>query len=124
MAHENGLYIGTWASNVDFAVTSVEFDYYLGFGNDITENISYTSAQSVPFPGESALNGSLQGSLSAYASRRAAYSDSFVDDTLYSYVSYGCALPYDVGLALQYGEYNFKDATFGNDDSTTTGPSA
>ncbi|HBP5015413.1 TPA: transposase [Pseudomonas aeruginosa] len=37
--------------------------------------------------------------------------------TLYSYVYYEYALPYDVGLALQYGKYDFKDATFGNDDS-------
>ena len=42
VAHESGLYVGTWASNVDFGGdASVEFDYYLGFGNNITENISY-----------------------------------------------------------------------------------
>lgn len=123
VAHENGLYIGTWASNVDFGGdASVEFDYYLGFGNDITENISYDLGWiKYDYPGESALNLSeYYGSLSAYGLKvGAAYSDDFggSDTTLYSYVYYEYALPYDVGLALQYGKYDFKDATFGNDDS-------
>jgi len=123
VAHENGLYIGTWASNVDFGGdASVEFNYYLGFGNDITENISYDLGWiKYDYPGESALNFSeYYGSLSAYGlTVGAAYSDDFggSDTTLYSYVYYEYALPYDVGLALQYGKYDFKDATFGNDDS-------
>src|SRR5690606_41185552 len=44
IAHESGLYIGTWASNVDsedFGGSSVEVDYYVGFGNAITDDLSY-----------------------------------------------------------------------------------
>jgi hypothetical protein len=137
VAHESGLYVGTWASNVDFGGdASVEFDYYLGFGNDITENIFYylgfgnNITENISYdlgwikydyPGESALNFSeYYGSLSAYGfTAGAAYSDDFAGDdtTLYSYLGYEYALPYDVGLALQYGKYDFKDATFGNDDT-------
>ncbi|WP_051275355.1 TorF family putative porin [Aestuariibacter salexigens] len=35
-AHEGGMYIGAWASNVDFGDdANVEIDYYLGFSEDI-----------------------------------------------------------------------------------------
>ncbi|WDE12505.1 TorF family putative porin [Thalassomonas haliotis] len=41
-AAENGFYAGTWVSNVDFSDdASYELDFYLGFGGDINENISY-----------------------------------------------------------------------------------
>src|SRR5690606_26715928 len=43
-AIQSGLYIGTWASNVDsedFGGSSVEVDYYVGFGNAITDDLSY-----------------------------------------------------------------------------------
>lgn len=123
VVHDSGLYIGTWASNVDFGGdASVEFDYYAGLGNDITEDISYDLGWiKYAYPGESALNFSeYYASLSAYGfTVGAAYSDDFggSDTTLYSYLGYEYTLPYEIGLALQYGKYDFKDATFGNDDS-------
>ena len=40
VALDNGIYIGTWGSNVDFA-NSLELDYYIGFANDINEDWSY-----------------------------------------------------------------------------------
>ena len=118
VVHESGLYVGTWASNVDFGGdASVEFDYYFGFGNNITEDISYDLGWiKYDYPGESGLNFSeYYGSLTAYGFKvGAAYSDDFggSDTTLYSYVGYEYTLPYDIGLALQYGNYDFKDATF------------
>lgn len=123
VAHESGLYIGTWASNVDFGGdAAVEFDYYVGFGNNITEEISYDLGWiKYAYPGENGLNFSeYYGSLSAYGfTVGGAYSDDFggSDTTLYSYIGYEHALPYEIGLAVQYGKYDFKDATFGNDDS-------
>lgn len=122
VAHESGLYVGTWASNVDFGGdASVEFDYYLGFGNNITEDISYDLGWiKYDYPGQSGLNFSeYYGSLTAYGFKvGAAYSNDFPgfgngdDSTLYSYVGYDYTLPYDIGLALQYGEYDFKDTAF------------
>jgi len=38
---DSGLYIGTWASNVSFENTSMELDLYIGYANDITEDLSY-----------------------------------------------------------------------------------
>jgi len=45
-AHESGLYVGTWASNVSgnqFAGGSMELDLYAGYGGKITEDIGYTA---------------------------------------------------------------------------------
>jgi len=120
VTHDSGLYVGTWASNVDFGDSvdgNVEFDYYLGFGNDISEDISYDLGWiKYDYPGNSSLNFSeYYGSLTAYGFKvGAAYSDDFADDntTLYSYVGYEYTLPYEIGLALQYGNYDFKDTAF------------
>lgn len=130
VAHESGLYVGTWASNVDFGDSvdgNVEFDYFLGFTNDIGENLSYDLGWiKYDYPGNSSLNYSeYYGSFTAYGFKLgAAYSDDFADDntTLYSYVGYSYTLPYEIGLALQYGNYDFKDPTFfsnsGNDEDS------
>lgn len=118
IAHESGLYVGTWASNVDFGGdASVEFDYYLGFGNSITDDISYDLGWiKYDYPGEAGLNFSeYYGSVTAYGvSLGLAYSDDFGGDdtTLYSYIGYEYTLPYEIGLSMQYGVYDFKDDTF------------
>jgi uncharacterized protein (TIGR02001 family) len=124
VAHESGLYVGAWGSNVDFGGdASVEFDYYVGFGNNITEEISYDLGWiKYDYPGEGSLNFSeYYGSLSAYGfTLGGAYSSDFGgdDSTLYSYVGYEYALPYEIGLALQYGNYDFKDATFASGEDS------
>lgn len=124
IAHDSGLYVGTWASNVDFGgKASVEFDYYLGFGGDITEDVSYDLGWiKYDYPGEAALNFSeYYGSVSAYGFTLGAnYSNDFAgsNSTLYSYIGYEYTLPMDIGLALQYGDYDFKDAlVVGGEDS-------
>ncbi|MCQ4345922.1 TorF family putative porin [Pseudomonas stutzeri] len=124
VVHESGLYIGTWASNVDFGGdASVEFDYYLGFGGEITENVSYDLGWiQYEYPGDSDLNFSeYYGSVTAYGvSVGAAYSSDFGgdDSTLYTYLGYEYTLPYEIGLALQYGKYDFKDATFASGEDS------
>ena len=125
VAHESGLYIGTWASNVDFGgEASMELDYYAGFTSNITEDIAYDLGwikYEYPGDGDEDLNFSeYYASLSAYgATLGAAYSNDLAgrDSTLYTYVGYEYTLPYEIGLALHYGNYDFKDPTFGNEDS-------
>lgn len=39
-AHESGLYIGTWASNVSFTEGGTEIDAYAGWGTDLNENLA------------------------------------------------------------------------------------
>lgn len=38
VALENGLYAGTWASNVTFSGAAIEVDYYAGWAGEINEN--------------------------------------------------------------------------------------
>ncbi|EAR60305.1 TorF family putative porin [Neptuniibacter caesariensis] len=41
---ENGIYAGIWGSNVDFGSgedANLEIDYYLGYGGDINDDLSY-----------------------------------------------------------------------------------
>lgn len=125
VVHDSGLYAGVWGSNVDFGGdASVEFDYYAGFSNNITDALSYDVGWiKYDYPGEAALNFSeFYGSLSAYGFTVGVnYSDDFADDntTLYSYLGYEYALPYEIGLGLQVGNYDFKDPTFVSNSGST-----
>ena len=38
---ENGLYAGTWASNVTFSNAAIEVDYYAGFAGAFNEDVEY-----------------------------------------------------------------------------------
>jgi uncharacterized protein (TIGR02001 family) len=128
IGHESGLYIGTWASNVDFGSESdatVEFDYYVGYGGDIGEDLSYDLGWvSYTYPGQSDLNfNEYYGSLSAFGFTLGTnYSDDFggSDSIIYHYLGYEYELPYEIGLSLSYGYQDFKDATFDSGDDTYT----
>ncbi|MBR9868244.1 MAG: hypothetical protein GYB20_13350 [Oceanospirillales bacterium] len=42
VAFDNGVYAGVWGSNVDFEDDAkLEIDYYVGFANDINDDLSY-----------------------------------------------------------------------------------
>ncbi|SFF98901.1 conserved hypothetical protein [Neptunomonas qingdaonensis] len=42
VAFENGAYAGMWGSNVDWGDdANIEIDYYVGFSNDISDDLSY-----------------------------------------------------------------------------------
>lgn len=124
IVHDSGLYAGIWGSNVDFnSDAAVEFDYYAGFGGAITDDIAYDLGYNhYSYPDESGLNfGEYYASVSGWGLTLGAnYSDNFAgdDSTLYTYVGYERELPLELTLALQYGNYDFKDATFlSGDDS-------
>ncbi len=53
---DNGFYLGTWASNVDFGDdTSTEMDFYAGYGFDVNEDVSLDfSAVHFNYAGEEA----------------------------------------------------------------------
>lgn len=40
LALDNGLYVGTWASNVTFSGAAIEMDYYAGWSTDINDDTS------------------------------------------------------------------------------------
>lgn len=39
-AHESGVYVGTWASNVSFTEGGTEIDVYAGWATDLNENVA------------------------------------------------------------------------------------
>ena len=130
VAFENGIYVGTWGSNVDFA-NSLELDYYVGYAGDITEDVSFDVGYIYyDYPGTDktarVFNSSAEDDYEEiYASISAhdftlgvAYSDDYYLETgefYYVYGDYSFALPYDMSLGLHYG---YNDFEFSSDDSS------
>ena len=120
IAHESGLYIGAWASNVDsadFGGSSVEIDYYAGYGGSITDDISYDlSWTTYTYPKNSSIDvEEALASISLYGLTLGAKYAYDPQSALYTYVGYDFSLPYDVGLGLHYGLTDTKDPLNGVD---------
>ena len=100
---ENGIYVGTWASSIDFS-NGPELDYYVGYGGDLTETVSFDVGYLFyGYPGDSTLDfEELYGSLS--------FGDATVETT-YVYVDYGFALGENWSLGLHYGTISADDNT-------------
>ncbi|MCW3148966.1 TorF family putative porin [Stutzerimonas stutzeri] len=125
IAHESGLYIGAWASNVDDQVftgnsggADMEVDYYVGYGGDLTDWLSYDlSWNTYTYPQASSYNvDEWIGKLSAYGftvGAKYAYDPS---SALYSFISYEYELPYEIGLGLAYGHTDTKNAELDADE--------
>ena len=125
VALDNGIYIGTWGSNVDFA-NSLELDYYIGFANDINEDWSYDVGYIYyDYPGadstQRVYNSSAKDDyqeLYAKVSFRGftlggAYSDDYYLETgkfyyLHGEYTYTFTKFYDIGLDLHVGNNNFE----------------
>lgn len=129
IVHESGLYVGMWASNVDFETSDapVEYDYYVGYSNKLTEELTYDVGWlKYDYPGDDLGNSDLNysefyGSLSAYGFKVGInYSDDVNSDNnvVYSYIGYKRDLPYGVGLSMRFGKYDFKDDTFFKDGAS------
>jgi len=126
-AHESGLYVGTWASNVDSDFFNgsnpitrdpqLELDLYAGFSGELANGIGYDlGILHYDYPGydpadtdELYVKGSMAGFTVSFA-----YSDelAFIGSTesaWYLAADYEMTLPQDIGLALHVG-YNGGDA--------------
>ncbi|OUS17548.1 hypothetical protein A9Q88_03000 [Gammaproteobacteria bacterium 50_400_T64] len=128
-AFDNGIYIGTWGSNVDFA-NSLELDYYVGYAGDLTEDVSFDVGYIYyDYPGTDdtprTLNSDAEDDYAEiYASVSVAdftlgfaYSDDYYLETgefYYIYGDYSFALPNDISLDLHYG---YNDFEFSSTDS-------
>ena len=115
ISHESGLFIGTWASNVDdeaFGGASVEWDYYAGYAGDITDALSYDLTWAAyEYPGgDGDTTYEVIGSLSfndLTVGTKYAYHPS---SAIYGFVGYDIALPYETTLGLHYGYTDTKDS--------------
>jgi len=91
LAHSSGLYIGTWLSNVDFGQTktSTEFDYYGGFGFELSNGLAVDlNVTQFAYPGSAASNNN-------------------------DFVEYGVGLSKDFGVAALSAGFNYSDEFFG-----------
>ncbi|MFT6288891.1 MAG: hypothetical protein ACJA09_003657 [Alcanivorax sp.] len=122
IAFENGIYIGTWGSTVDFDVASadgglngsLELDYYIGWASDIGDSgfaidVGYLYYD---YPGDDGFEGDYQelyGSLSwNNLAVGVAYSDDYYAETdtfMYYYVDYSLPINDTISIDFHVG-YN------------------
>lgn len=118
--HDSGFYVGAWASNVSFTEGGTEFDFYLGWGTDLNENVAidlgyiYYAYPSSNFgPGAKADYWELQGNIAFYgATVGINYADSYTFGSgrfVYLYGQYGFPLGEVASLDLHLGYNGFKD---------------
>jgi len=116
-AAESGLYVGTWASNVEFGTeSSTEMDYYIGyageaggFGYDVSY-IYFDYEGDAEFDYQEFALGFSYGDLSFGVNYSSEYLGDGGPDFLYPYVGYSMALTEGLSLDLHYG-YSDIDAT-------------
>lgn len=119
VAFDNGVYAGIWGSNLDFGAgddANLEIDYYVGYGNDINDNLSYDiSFNYYTYPGYDAANidyaelmaGLYYGDLGLTL----AYTDDFAntgESASYVALDYSYAITDEVSLDLHAG-HSFGD---------------
>ncbi|MCP4984998.1 MAG: hypothetical protein GY928_02690 [Colwellia sp.] len=131
-AHNSGFYAGTWASNASWGDMKTEVDLYLGFGGDITDNISYdvgyiyfTYPDSIANKNAfseiyaSVSTGRFSFGLAVLADSEAGGNDAEFGDSVYANIDYGFSVANEAELALHIGNYSGDFST----DSTDIGVS-
>ena len=122
LAFDNGMYVGTWASSVDFDTDgdgfdgSLELDYYLGWGGEITDSVGVdVGILYYSYPGDDGADGDyleFYGRVSVGdGTLGVAYSDDYYGETdtfYYLHGEYSFALGENLSLDLHVG-YNDLD---------------
>ncbi len=117
VAFDSGIYAGIWGSNVDFGDdANLEIDYYVGYGNSLTDDLSYdVNLAWYSYPGYDAYDGDYgQLNLNLYygnASLTYGYADDYFntgESGQYIGVGYSQPLPKGISLDLHAGH------SFGN----------
>ncbi|MCW8931158.1 MAG: TorF family putative porin, partial [Gammaproteobacteria bacterium] len=115
-AHDSGVYVGVWGSNVSFGDTHLEFDTYAGFANEVGDfgydvgviKYNYNDTSSHDDPVEWYINGSY-----SYFSAGFAYSPSWFgshDSSKYIHAGFDYdELPMGLALSASVGK-SFGDA--------------
>lgn len=133
-AHESGFSAGTWVSNVDFGDdTNYELDLYAGFGGSINDDLSYElNLIYYAYPDGRDLDFSEIGASATYKWLTAGVAYTFygqaddadgvaddeanyIEGDLYYHASLDFELPYELGLSLRGGYYDFRYNDGGND---------
>jgi uncharacterized protein (TIGR02001 family) len=131
-AWDNGIYIGTWGSSVDFDSTtdtgfngSLELDYYIGWGMDVGENSAIDVGYLYyDYPGDSSAGEGdyqeLYGSFSWHGLTVGInYSDDYYGETdsfFYYHAGYSWGFAENWSLDLHVGYNDFDEEGFFNTD--------
>ena len=137
-AHSSGFSAGTWVSNVDFSDAegndvNYEWDLYAGFGQSITDDLSYKfNLIYYAYPDARDIDFSELGASLTYKwitaglaytfygqadDAKGAIDDeaNYIEGDLYYNASVNVPLPYDIGLTLRGGYYDFRYNDGGRD---------
>lgn len=122
VAFENGFYVGTWGSSIDFS-GGLELDYYAGYGGSFSDEVSYDIGYlfyGYPQGPSSEEFEEIYGSVSyADATLGFAYSDDYYASTgssTYIYLDYGFDINEDFSLGFHYGTMSADDPANEADD--------
>ncbi len=129
---ENGIYLGTWGSSVDFDSNdgfdgSLELDYYGGWAGSITDSIGIDVGYIYyDYPGDDGAEGDYQevyGSISLWdLSLGVAYSDDYYGETgdfFYYQAGYSLGLTDNLSLDLHVGYNDLDEEGFLSDGATS-----
>ena len=121
-AFDNGIYVGTWGSSVDFDSTdgfngSLELDYYVGWSMDVGENSAIdVGYMYYDYPGDDGAEGDYQEVYGSFSWRDLTvgmnYSDDYygeTDDFFYYYADYSFAFSGNWSLDLHAGYNDLKE---------------
>jgi uncharacterized protein (TIGR02001 family) len=127
VVHESGFYAGIWGGSMagDEQTGGSEFDYYVGYGGSITEDISYDLAvatyiySGTTWGGEDAESDiEYLGSISAYGGTVGLKYRTEDVKQLYTYLGYSYALPGAVTLSASVGFTDIDDEVNNGEDYT------
>jgi len=115
-ASDSGFYVGTWASNADWADgMTYELDFYGGFGGDINESVSYdVGFIYYAYPDETSGDADFSevyanfsfGGLTLGVAVLADGEGADAGDTIYASADYGFSLANEAEVALHIGSYS------------------
>jgi uncharacterized protein (TIGR02001 family) len=112
---DSGLYVGTWASSIDFS-NGPELDYYIGYGGSFSDAVTYDIGYLFyGYPGDTSNDfEELYGSISfGDATVGFNHSDDYfasTGETTYLYVDYGFTIGENLSLGLHYGTISADDS--------------
>jgi uncharacterized protein (TIGR02001 family) len=110
-AHESGVYVGTWLSNIDTGIdTDIEYDLYVGYGmevNGLEIDLGYTTYNYVDL--DQGNTTEIYANVTKGAITASVYRDIDLYDSTYLGFAYSMELPQDLALDLTAG-YTLVDA--------------
>ena len=113
-AAKNGLYVGTWASNVDFGDDAgTEVDIYGGFSKELDSGFSYDiGAIRYLYTGAASGSNFTEGYLNlGFGGVGLSLNNDFENDNFYVSLGYEGETAKGLGYGIKVGDYSFDDST-------------